>query len=522
MNTQSNVTVTKKVAGTMAALIVLMIAVALFGIFNLKSLNDAVHDLIDGPVARTQLAMELNRDLYELALNSNRIFLEESASERKKLSELIKKEKEMVNEKLNLLHEMTPKEHQSKTLAFKEAYKGYKAVNNEYMEMIHNGEMKKAQHFANEDIKPIIQKVSDLAVKIVNVDKEEQEAARVSTDASYANTLYISLGTLVLTTLLVLGLAWWIVRGIKKVVASIQVTVEGVASGSKQISATGSQIAEGASEQAASLEEVSSSMEEMAANIRQSADNATQTEQISRKAAEDAKASGEAVNEAVNAMNEIAEKISVIGEISRQTNLLALNAAIEAARAGDHGKGFAVVAAEVRKLAERSQGAASEISELSCSSMAVSEKAGELLNKLVPDIQKTAELVEEISSSAREQDLGANEINTALQQLDQVVQQSASASEQMASTSQLLSEQANDMREGMKVFDQRPGEVRTRPLQQPTKTAAAYHHEPAGAQQANAGVNVQSIESAKPRTQKGIHLDLNDDVEVKDVEFGRF
>jgi methyl-accepting chemotaxis protein len=193
-------------------------------------------------------------------------------------------------------------------------------------------------------------------------------------------------------------------------------------------------------------------MEEMVANIRQNAENAQQTEKIALKASDDATESGQAVSMTVSAMKEIAGKISIIEEIARQTNLLALNAAIEAARAGEHGKGFAVVASEVRKLAERSQSAAGEISNLSGSSVQIAEKAGELLTKLVPDIQKTADLVQEISSASAEQNNGAQQINRAIQQMDQVVQQNASAAEEMASTSEELASQSEHLQDIMRFF----------------------------------------------------------------------
>jgi methyl-accepting chemotaxis protein len=193
-------------------------------------------------------------------------------------------------------------------------------------------------------------------------------------------------------------------------------------------------------------------MEEMGTNIRQNADNASQTEKIALKAAKDAEAGGKAVIQAVGAMKNIAEKISIVEEIARQTNLLALNAAIEAARAGEHGKGFAVVAAEVRKLAERSGTAAAEISELSSSTVNVADQAGQMLTKLVPDIQRTAELVQEISAASNEQNAGAEQINKALQQLDQVIQQNASASEEMASTSEELSSQAEQLQSSISFF----------------------------------------------------------------------
>ncbi len=221
---------------------------------------------------------------------------------------------------------------------------------------------------------------------------------------------------------------------------------------STELSHTASALGQGSSEQAASLEEIASSMEEMSANIRQSADNAGQTEHIAQKTADDAADSGRSVNEAVGAMKAIAEKISIIEEISRQTNLLALNAAIEAARAGEHGKGFAVVAAEVRKLAERSQQAASEIGDLSANTVNVAESAGKKINELVPGIQKTAELVQEISVSAKEQDVGADEINRALQQLDAVVQRAASTAEELSNSAIQLSNQASEQREAMSFF----------------------------------------------------------------------
>ncbi len=232
------------------------------------------------------------------------------------------------------------------------------------------------------------------------------------------------------------------VERVSEVVGNIQDATGQVAGGSGQMSAVAEQISQGASEQAAAAEEASASMEQMAANIRQNTENAQETEKIALKSAGDAMESGKSVEETVRAMKEIAGKITIIEEIARQTNLLALNAAIEAARAGEHGKGFAVVASEVRKLAERSQGAAGEISELSRSSVEVAEKAGTLLDRLVPDIRKTAELVQEITAASVEQNSGANQVNTAIQQLNQVIQQNAGAAEEMSSMSEELSGQA--------------------------------------------------------------------------------
>jgi methyl-accepting chemotaxis protein len=242
------------------------------------------------------------------------------------------------------------------------------------------------------------------------------------------------------------------VQQLSDVVSEVKSAADNVAQGSLELSSGSENMSQGASEQAAAAEEASSSMEQMSANIRQNADNALQTEKIAVQSASDAIEGGKAVTQTVLAMKEIAGKIGIVGEIARQTNLLALNAAIEAARAGEHGKGFAVVASEVRKLAERSQTAAGEIAKLSATSVDVAERAGQMLTQLVPNIQKTAELVQEISAASKEQDTGAGQINKAIQQLDQVIQQNAGAAEEMSSTAEELSGQAEQLQSTIAFF----------------------------------------------------------------------
>jgi methyl-accepting chemotaxis protein len=239
---------------------------------------------------------------------------------------------------------------------------------------------------------------------------------------------------------------------LRNTVSEVAAAAGNVASGSEEMSSTAEQISQGSTEQAAAAEESTAAMEEMASSIQQNADNARQTEKMAAKAAEDAKSSGNAVNKMVQAMKQVAEKISIIEEIARKTDLLALNAAVEAARAGEHGKGFAVVASEVRKLAERSQTAAAEISSLTIDGVQTAEGAGQLLARLVPDIQKTSELVHEIAAASAEQNTGAGQVNKAIQQLDQVIQQNAAASEQMAASSEELSSQAQLLQASVAFF----------------------------------------------------------------------
>ena len=248
-------------------------------------------------------------------------------------------------------------------------------------------------------------------------------------------------------------------RALQSMIAKLRVTVHQiqdatavVATGSEELASSSQSLSQGATEQASAVEEVSSAMEEMASSISQNSESSGKTESIARGAAEEAKKGGEAVRQTVESMKLIAEKTLIIEEIARQTNLLALNAAIEAARAGEHGKGFAVVAAEVRKLAEKSGQAASQISELSGSSVEVASRAGKMLDTIVPSIEQTAELVQEITAASNEQDAGASEINTALQQLDSVVQSNAGASEEIASTAEQLSSQAMQLEKTIAFF----------------------------------------------------------------------
>jgi methyl-accepting chemotaxis protein len=306
------------------------------------------------------------------------------------------------------------------------------------------------------------------------------------------------------------------VAGLTRTVTDIRTIAGEVGSASQSISAASVQVSNGATAQAASAEEASSSMEEMVSNIKQNADNAQQTEKIATKSAKDAQESGKSVLEAVAAMKEIANKISIIEEIARQTNLLALNAAIEAARAGEHGKGFAVVAAEVRKLAERSQKAAGEINQLSGTTVKVSERAGEMLEKLVPDIQKTAELVQEITAASKEQDTGSEQINKALQQLEKVIQQNASAAEEMASTTEELTGQSDQLITALGFFQTgdsgqappaRPSGVRhTAPFKKPPEPVT---HDFAAT-------------STKKGSRSGVALKMKENGDAVDKEFERY
>jgi methyl-accepting chemotaxis protein len=295
----------------------------------------------------------------------------------------------------------------------------------------HQGEYRKIVEGLNNTLEAVVGPLNMAATHIDRLSKGDIPPKISDNYNGDYNTIKNSLNTLI--------------ESLSSFVIEVQEAAERVATSSSELSSSAQSLAQGATEQASSVEEISSSMEEMSSAVKQNADNAQQTAAISNKSAQDGEMGGRAVADTVKAMKSIAEKIGIIEEIARQTNMLALNAAIEAARAGEHGKGFAVVAAEVRKLAERSQTAAKEISSVSISSVEIAERAGKLLGDIVPGIQKTSGLVQEINSSCNEQAQGVEQVTTAIQQLDQVIQQSSASTEEMSTASEMLSDQAEQL-----------------------------------------------------------------------------
>ena len=242
------------------------------------------------------------------------------------------------------------------------------------------------------------------------------------------------------------------IEALSDLISKVKLSSEEIAEAGITMANLSDVLSKGATGQAMSVEDISTSMEEMTSNIQQNTSNSRETEKIATKASEEIIKSQESVFATEESMKTIASKISIIGEISRQTNLLALNAAVEAARAGEHGRGFAVVAAEVRKLAERSKLAATEIDAVSNKSVLVAQKSGQMLTDLVPSIQRTSDLVQEITASSLEQATGSEQVNNEVQKLNFVVQDNATSSKDMAENAMLLSQKANELQEMISKF----------------------------------------------------------------------
>jgi methyl-accepting chemotaxis protein len=539
-------TIKLKLALAFGLIILLMVGATGYGISGLGAMNSTMQALIAGPVKRLQTAEQVRTTILRVLRNEKNLIIDPTADERKASDAQIAQQSTAFETLLDTGDQISSPEGKLKYGQLRTLWDEMKTQDRKLRDLALAGKIADATTVSLGGLKTATDKVLALGDDIVSLAEAQMKSDQASATASYEAARGVLIGVVLAAVALSGAAAAWISLTISKgfskinalttsvaagdltekghttandeikdlidsvnimidrlrgVVGDALVASDNVSSGSQELSATAEQVSQGAVEQASAAEQASASMEQMAANIKQNADNAAQTEKISRQAAKDAELSGDAVNRAVTAMQTIAEKITIVQEIARQTDLLALNAAVEAARAGEHGRGFAVVASEVRKLAERSQVAATEIGAVSSETVKAAQAAGDMLTALVPNIRKTSELVSEISAACREQDVGASQINDAIQMQDKVTQQNASASEEMSATSEELSSQAEELQAAISYFkvDREAHDGRGGGASSPAKSTVR----PAASSPASGATRTTTKPVQKARTQPG-------------------
>jgi methyl-accepting chemotaxis protein len=479
------------------AVLALLVAVALLALNRMAAMNEATAYITADAYPKVVIAKDLIRDSVDLPRQMRGMLLTTDEAQNERYRKLIEQLRADTNARIAELSKLVASETGKKML--KQITDRHAALEPTYAQFysLVRGDRQHAAEYVSKDYMPLnrelIEAIDELAKHQSDKMQHKADEARRMYEETHRIVIAITAGAALLALCVAAFITLSVTRPLHvavaaadrlaagdltvridshsrdeagqllaamqnmiakltQVVGDVNGGAQSLASASEEVSATAQALSQAASEQAAGVEETSASLEQMTASIAQNTENARVTDGMAAQAAREAAEGGEAVKATVAAMQRIAKQIGIIDDIAYQTNLLALNAAIEAARAGEHGKGFAVVAAEVRKLAERSQVAAQEIGEVATNSVELAERAGNLLDRMVPNIRKTSDLVQEITAASEEQSAGVGQINAAVGQMSQTTQQNASSSEELAATAEEMSSQAEQLQQAMAFF----------------------------------------------------------------------
>lgn len=497
-----------------AVILSFIIGMGITGIITTADVESKLEKLIKKDMQRLILLQKLTHSVDTLTALPEKLILMRTAADRDTLLERLKSEKKEFNSVYNRLVSSS----ESENSALKDLKQSLDKMNSKtaiMIELARKGNINRFNRELTENYLPYSNSIYEKIKKITEHEEKQIQSIKNSARSEFEAMRLSVIIILVVITLTGTIMTFFITRNITKLLESsarqmqnlekgdlktrvnsrggdeislninrldetlryiaaiikrVQSRSDSMTSASEQINSASMSLSQSASEQAASVEETSASLEEMTATIEQNTENAETTDRVASETLSKAKEGGEAVKETVEAMKKITEKILIIEEIAQETNLLSLNATIEAARAGEHGKGFSVVAAEVSKLAETSHQASKEIAELSTRSSQISEKAGRLISNMLPDIQQTVDLVQQIAAASREQASGVTQINNAINQLNDVTQQTASSAEELSATAHELQKLSSELENDISFFQVDEDEPADEPAALPEKS----------------------------------------------------
>jgi methyl-accepting chemotaxis protein len=542
MNFLDNMKVSRKITAMVLVMMIIIVAIIVFTLLRVKQIGIELKEIAQEDIPLTEAVTKITEHQLEMAIWFERGLRQAEKGRMEAYKEARNKFTAIGEKTVKNMHEAEKIAQRAQKASVAAAgraefahvlevlqgidreHNDYKKHVNEIYGMIDEGRIKDAEELIHKVEKEEDELDEKLKAFLGEIEKFTDQSALAAEHDEQAVEKFLWIAGFV-ALFLGITIATFITRSIMKKMVELEGVITTISTAGQQISGIAEQVSQGAQEQSAAVEEVSAAMEEMGANIQQNSDNAQQTDKLAVKASLEAEKSGKSVEDAVGAMKMIAEKINIIQEIARQTNLLALNAAIEAARAGEHGKGFAVVAQEVRELAERSQTAAAEITELANSSVNVAESAGNMLDELVPNIKKTADLVQEIAAASNEQNSGAGQINQSILQLEEVIQQNATSAEEMAATTEELAAQAAQMDQAMRTIMY--GKVRQTNESKWEQRRAQHSDTPHTQAWQNRTKFTKVLERAeamekKPKQIKGVSLDMGTENNGRDKEDDQF